>query len=118
MTDIVDTNALKASQAGMRLVAQTFLYNVGKEDRLRQFLSEAYADDLLAQQPADAKTAAFLHMRRVVGRLKIKQVLGIDPHQVVALMQAERLPDGFIIELKVHADYPHKIVYYMQRPLE
>lgn len=113
-----DRSLLLTSSAGMRLVAQMTFYNAGDEARLRQFLSESYSDELLQQQSADEKTAAFLHMRNIVGRVKVQQVIGAEKHQVVAIMEAEKFKDGFVVELRVGGEYPHKIEYYMQKPVE
>jgi hypothetical protein len=113
-----DKIALQASSAGMRLIAQTTLYNAGNDERLQSFIADSYAPDLLEQQTAEAKTAAFAHMREVVGRIKIVQVLGAEKHHVAVIMAGEKYPEGFVVEMRVGEDYPHKIQYYMQKPVE
>lgn len=104
-----------SSQAAMRLVAQTRFYNLNDPERLAQFITDAYAPDLLEQQPASAKAAAFEHMRQVIGRIKIQKWLVMDKHSIVARMESEQ-GVRFVVEMRCADEYPHKITYYMQHP--
>ncbi|MDX2161126.1 MAG: hypothetical protein SF162_07370 [bacterium] len=103
------------SQAAMRLVAQTTFYNRGEPERLIQFIADAYAPDLLDQQPPIQKAAAFAQMRQVVGRVKVQKWLALDKHEVIARMESET-GVRFVVELKCADEYPHKITAYMQHP--
>lgn len=104
-----------SSQAAMRLVAQTLFYNRADQERLIQFVSDAYAPELLEQQPPIAKAAAFANMRRVLGKIHVQRWMIMDKHNIVARMEAEN-GTRFVIELMCAEEYPHKITYFMQHP--
>ncbi len=104
-----------SSQAAMRLIAQTTFYNRGDQARLIQFIADAYAPELLEQQPPIAKAAAFAQMRKLLGKTRIKRWIVMNEHDVVARMEAEN-GTRFVVELKCMDDYPHKIIYFMQHP--
>jgi hypothetical protein len=112
---MTDHTPIGASQAAMRLVAQTMLYNKADQERLIQFLADAYAPDLLSEQSAIEKAAAFAAMRRILGKIRVQKWIVIEKHEIVARMESEQ-GTRFVVELRCHDAYPHRIVYFMQHP--
>jgi len=115
---INDQLALQRSQAGLRLIAQTTLYNSGNFARLRTFIAESYAPALLESMSAGARLLGFRQMRADHGRLRVQQVLAAGPHHVVVLMADEKQGALSLHDLEVEADYPHRILSYHAAPLD
>lgn len=114
-----DKVALRASQAGMRFIAQTHIYNGGSWERLEQFIADSYHDDLLEQQPVDGRLQMFKVTHEKIGRWKVKQVVGTHEHRVVVVVETERGEHPyFLVDVVVEEDYPHKITAYSHQPLE
>jgi hypothetical protein len=113
-----DKVALRASQAGMRFIAQTHIYNQADVDRLRTFIEDSYHDDQLAQQSAEARLTAFRQMYADVGRVRVKQVMAAHEHHVIVIVETEKSDAMLYTEVKVEDDYPHKITYFMNAPLK
>ncbi|MDZ4766686.1 MAG: hypothetical protein SGI73_19275 [Chloroflexota bacterium] len=114
-----ETAALTHSNAGMRLIAQTKLYNDGDFARFAQFIADNYTQVPLAEETAEHRAGAWGIVRDQIGRLRIRQVLGIDKLHVIALMDAEKLPDTlFLNEVLVEEAYPHKIAVYVHQRIE
>lgn len=128
MSASVDQQALVRSQAGMRFIAQTTLYNAGQWERLAGYIADHYTATALIEQPAEARLAAFQALHAQIGRLHVLQVLATDPHQVVVVVEeegapgmsgsAEAAPGTSLIDLVVEADYPHRILAYDRAPIE
>lgn len=112
-----DKLALRASQAGMRFIAQMTIYNSKRGERLRQFIADSYHADLLEQQPVEDRLQAFEAMYEQVGGVKVKQVLAAAAHHVIVVLEAQRAEGLFYTEIKVEEDYPHQITFYMHQPL-
>lgn len=108
---MTDQQALVTSQAGMRLVAILTLFNRGDFSRLRQYLREHYAEAALEEHPAVSRLAEMRLLRAGGGRQKLRQVVGVEKHRVIALMDGEQ-GGLFIHELACEEDYPHKITAY------
>lgn len=114
-----DKIALRASQAGMRFIAQTHIYNSGNWQRLAQFISDSYSDALLEEQPAAGRLQMFQTTQEKIGRLKVKQVVGTHEERVVIVVETETGEHPyFLVDLVVEEDYPHKIIAYSHQPLE
>lgn len=107
-----DKIALRISQAGMRFIAQMTIYNSGNFERLRTFIMESYAPDLLAQGVVEDRLAEFRAQWESVGKLRVRQVIGTGKYHVVVLLEAEKSEDFVLSEMKVEEDYPHRIVEY------
>lgn len=114
-----DTNkqSLIRSQAGMRLVAQLSLYNRGDFQRLRTFVADSYHPTLLEEQPAAARIAVLKAQFRLLGRLRIRQVVATDKHEVIALIDSEKDERLFLLDVSVEDDYPHRVLRFAQQPL-
>lgn len=113
-----DKVALRASQAGMRFIAQMHIYNQADVDRLRTFIETSYHDDQLAQQSAESRLTALRQMQSEVGRVKVKQVMASNEHHVIVIIETERGAGLYYMEIKVEEDYPHKITYFLNAPLK
>lgn len=103
---------LARSQAGMRLIAQTHIYNGGDTDRLRTYISESYTPAVLEQQPVEHWLAWFDAMRAKHGKLRVERVLSADKHRVIVVMEAQQSSGVFGHDLHVEEDYPHRIIDY------
>lgn len=112
-----DKITLRASQAGMRFIAQTHIYNQGDFERLLTFITDSYHDDLLKVEPPAARVEAFAGLRDEIGKLRVVQTIGSGKHHVLVLVEAER-GGYFLHELRCEEDYPHKITAFSQQPVE
>lgn len=112
-----DKLALSASQAGMRLIAQTTLYNQQNEARLLQFIQESYSTSQLELHPAEARLNDFRAMFETLKRQKVKQVLATSKHHVIVALEAET-GGLYYCEVACEDDYPHKITNFMHQKLE
>ena len=114
-----DKVALRASQAGMRFIAQTHIYNSGNWERLEQFIHDSYSEAMLEEQPAEGRLQMFQTTQAKIGRLKVKQVVGTHEERVVVVVETEtgEYP-YFLVDLVVEEEYPHKIIAYSHQPLE
>jgi len=115
---VSDKGALVTSNAGMRLIAQQTLLNRGDFERLRGFVTESYAAAALEARSAEARLADLQAALAQSGRLRIYQVLAVDKHRVIALMQGQRDQAFYLTELAVEEDYPHRITEFSHNPLE
>jgi hypothetical protein len=113
-----DKTALRVSNAGMRLIAQTTIFNRQEAERLREFIEQSYSDQLLEQQPLEERLNQQIEMFIAVGKLRVFQVLATDKHRVVVLMQSQADEALYYTEMAVEEDYPHKIIEYTHRPLD
>lgn len=112
-----DKLALRASQAGMRFIAQMTIYNSGDFARLRQFVAESYHADLLAEQSIDARVDEFRQRYDAVGKLRVHQVIATGKHLVIVLLSAQNDDQFYLNELKVEEDYPHHVIGYSHNML-
>jgi uncharacterized protein with GYD domain len=103
-----DKTALKTSSAGMRLIAQTTIFNQGDFARLRTYITDNYHDAILAEVPASTRLAEQKAIYRMAGKLRVEQVVAAGKHQVVVIMEAER-SGRFLVTMTVEEDYPHKV---------
>lgn len=114
-----DKDTLKRSNAGMRLIAQITLYNRGDIQRLEEFIMQGYSESLLDSEVVPARAAAQRELLEAVGKLRVYQVLAVDKHQVMVLLQPQQSDDFYYVEMAVEEDYPHRITHYhMQRMVE
>ena len=109
-------NPLVTSNAGMRAIAQTTLYNKGDFARLRQFIEQNYDEEMLAEVGAGVRLAEMKATYRLAGRLKIEQVIGIDKHRALIAVSAEH-GGMYAMQMIVAEPYPHKILAYVLQPL-
>jgi hypothetical protein len=119
MTENTSSNqqsALVNSNAGMRAIAQTTLYNKGDFARLRQFIEQNYHEERLAEVGAGVRLAEFKATHRLAGRLKIEQVIGIDKHRALIAVSGEH-GGMYALQMIVAEPYPHKILAYVLQPL-
>lgn len=113
-----DKQAMIRSQAGMRYIAQMTIYNNGDFARLEQFVRESYAPAALEESSGEERLTAFRQGYAVDGRLRIVQVVGADPHHIVAVIECERSGAYFLEDMTVEPDYPHRILTYDHIALE
>ncbi|MBL8152980.1 MAG: hypothetical protein JNM70_02250 [Anaerolineae bacterium] len=105
------------SNAGMRLIAQTTLYNKGDFARLRTFLTESYHESALAEMSLAVRLAEMKALRRLHGKLRVEQLMAVDKHQAVVVLAAER-GAVFLTQIAVEEDYPHRILGFHMQALE
>jgi hypothetical protein len=118
MSQAQDKLALQKSQAGMRFIAQTTIYNRQDLARLRQFIAESYSEVLLAEQDMDARLMALQAWYAQEGRVRVKQVLAANEHHVIVALETEKSANLYYLELKCEDDYPHKVTLFMLAPLK
>ena len=116
---IRDKIALRASQAGMRFIAQTHIYNSTNWERLQTFIADSYHAEKLEEQPAENRLDIFKTTFDKVGRMKVKQVVATHEHRVVVVVEVE-LGDMpyFLVDMVCEEEYPHKITAYSHQPLQ
>jgi hypothetical protein len=111
-----DQRILAGSNAGMRLIAQTSIYNSGDFARLEQYFRDNYTAAQLDEEPAERRAQAWQIVHEQIGRLRVRQVLGVDKHHVVALMTCEQHPGLlYLNEVMVEEPYPHKVSLYVHQ---
>ncbi|MFQ3646052.1 MAG: hypothetical protein SNJ54_08935 [Anaerolineae bacterium] len=118
MTHPDDKRALSGSQAGMRFIALMKLYNDGHLPRLQQFIQESFAEPLLSEQDASARTAEWAARREAIGRHKVKQALAVGKHHAAVIVEAEHSDALYYVEIAVEEDYPHRITKCLHAPLQ
>lgn len=97
------------SNAGMRLIAQTTLFNKGDFDRLCTYISDNYAEIALEAASVKARLAEFKALYRMAGKMRIDRVVAIDKHTALVILESER--GGFyMLQMVVSGDYPHKVL--------
>ena len=106
---------LAGSNAGMRLVAQCGLLKRGDEARLKDFIRTGYTEAALQNCAADERLAALWSDQALYGPLKPMQVLALEKHHALVLMQAQGSGAFLLCELTVEEDYPHRITVFSQR---
>ena len=114
----MDKLALRGSQAGMRFIAQMHIYNSGDFGRLDTFIRDSYHDEMLAEQGAIERVQILMAMSDKLGRVKVKQVVGTHEHQAAVIIEAEKTDLFYFVEMKVEADYPHKITYFSLQKMQ
>ncbi|HVU10930.1 MAG TPA: hypothetical protein VHD90_06615 [Phototrophicaceae bacterium] len=107
-----DKLALRASHAGMRLIAQMTIYNSTDFDRLRVYITESYHPDLLAERSVDERLTELHDQYEWLGKVRIQQVIGTDEHRVIVLLAAEKVDGYFFNLMEVEEDYPHRVIEY------
>lgn len=112
-----DKTALKLSNAGMRLIAQTTILNSGDSRRLRDFIANNYTPKALEDLAVDERVESYQTAFTQTGKLRIFQVLATDKHRVVVIMEAQADDAMYYTEIAVEEDFPHKITAYIQRPM-
>lgn len=103
-----DKQALRMSSAGMRLIALVTIFNGEDPERLRQFVSESYDQNLLEAESIPERLEAFLAVRGKAGKLRVQQVIGVSKEHVIVLLVAQQ-GEEYLVDLQVGADYPHAI---------
>jgi hypothetical protein len=97
------------SNAGMRLIAQTTLFNKGDFERLRTFIADNYAEIALEAASVKARLAEFKVLYRMAGKMRIDRVMAIDKHTALVILESER-GDFYMAQMVVSGDYPHKVL--------
>ena len=113
-----DKLTLRASQAGMRFIAQMTIYNSGDFEPLRTYVAESYHPQLLVEHSAEEWLGEFREWQQDAGKVKVQQVVGASKHQVVVLLASERADDFWLCDLTVEEDYPHRITQYLVMVME
>ncbi len=107
-----DKLALRASHAGMRLIAQMTIYNSADFGRLRIFIEESYHPDLLAEHSVDERLVELRDQYEWLGKVRIQQVIGTDEHRAIVLLAAQNVDGYFFNVMEVEEDYPHRVIAY------
>lgn len=110
--------AVIKSQAGMRFIAQQTIYNSGDFKRLKDFINDSYSETALSVNPTDRRLLDLKTAFKLNGRLKIKQVVGTNEHQVVLVLEAEKSDGFFYTEMQVDEEYPHKITHFLFQKMQ
>ena len=114
MSEAVRPN-LAGSNAGMRLIAQCGLLKRGDDARLREFLRTGYTEAALQCCAVDERLAALQADQARYGPLQPRQVLALEKHHALVLMQAQGNGAYLLCEMRVEEDYPHRITAFSQR---
>ncbi len=112
-----DKTALKSSRAGMRLIAQTAVFNNGDTGRLQAYIQDNYSPDALAQQPPEARLQQFEHLQQQAGKLRVQQVMATSDYHVVVMLGGQHDAGDYFSEVKVEEEYPHKITAFTIRKM-
>ena len=116
MTD--NAQQIGQRKAGRRFIAQMNFYNTGDFDRLRQFMHSGYYDLILMENPVDRRIFDLKVTRKLHGRLKVVEVESAEEYAITVIMQPEKGNTRLRLEMTVHEDYPHQILFYSLLPIE
>jgi hypothetical protein len=103
---------LARSHAGMRLIAQTTLYNRGDFERLRTFIADNYRPESLEVMAAKNRLLDLKMTYRVAGKLRVRQVVAASAHHVIVMMQGQKNSNMYLTQMAVEEAYPHKVIDY------
>jgi hypothetical protein len=103
---------LARCHAGLRLIAQTTLYNRGDFDRLRTFIADNYTPGSLEVMAAKDRLLDLKMTYRFAGKMRVRQVVAVDQHRVVAMMQAQKNNRLYLTQIAVEEEYPHRVLDY------
>ncbi len=106
------TETLTRSHAGMRLIAQTTLYNKGDLERLRAYIADYYQPAALEAQSATDRLLEFKLTYRVAGKLRVHQIVAADEHRAVVMLHGQKNNSLYLAEMAVEEAYPHKVTGY------
>jgi hypothetical protein len=113
-----EKQALAASHAGMRMIAQISIYNMNNTDRLQTFIADGYHPKKLDEQSVDDRLAEFASHYEALGKLKFKQVMATGEYLAIVVLQAQKAEGFYYVEMGVEKDYPHRINHYMFQQLK
>ena len=82
-----DLSALKADEAGRRVIAYFDAYNAG-EDQLRAFFTDNIAADSLKQRPVEPRLAFHKQVRANHGKIELVSVVSIAPDEIKVIGRA------------------------------
>ncbi len=105
----INKDLLKKTAVGMRLIALMTLFNSANFPRLRTFMAESLLPALLDEHPASARVSVLKAQFRLVGKMRVHQVIAIDKYDAVVLMAQEKSEEFVILRLVVESEYPHRI---------
>jgi hypothetical protein len=107
-----DKTTLKRSNAGMRLIAQTTLYNQSDFERLRAYIADYYHSSAIEAQSEKDRLLELKMTYRVAGKLRVHQIVAADKHRVIVMLHAQNNNSLYLAEMSVEEDYPHKVTAY------
>ena len=110
--------ALMKTPAGRRVIALLTIMGSGDVKRLRTYIRENFTGQALAEQPLTERMRWHREMLARTGKLKVQQVVVSEEHHVVFIAQAQADEALYLAEMRIEADYPHKVIEYKQQPLE
>lgn len=113
MSSEQEKQAIIKSQAGMRFIAQTTIYNSGDFERMGRFISENYTQGALVTDPPERRLLDIKTAYKLNGRIRVKQLLAVSEYQVALVAETEKNSDFFYAEVQVEEDYPHLIQRYL-----
>ena len=116
MSDI--RQAIGASKAGRRFIAQMRYYNAGDFAKLRGFMRSGYYDLVLMENPVERRLLDLKATRRLHGRLKVDQVELADDHAIQLVLTGEKGGARLRLRLNVNESYPHQVTHYSLMPLD
>jgi hypothetical protein len=108
--------ALTRTKAGRRLMGLLVTFNSGDGDRLRAYIAEHTASEVLQRNPVEEWTDQLIRIYRISDGLKIHQVVATDEYKVVVLVRAHSDGAFSLVELAVSDEYPYKIAEFLHRP--
>jgi len=103
---------LTRSHAGMRLIAQTTLYNRGDLERLRAYLADYYHPAALEVQSAKDRLLELKMTYRLAGKLRVHQIVAADEHHVVVMLRGQKNNGLYLADMAVEEAYPHQVIQY------
>jgi hypothetical protein len=115
----VDTKiALMQTPVGRRVIAFLTIFGSGDFDRLRTYIAENYNDTALRQCPVDERLHQHQTIFEQAGKLRVYQVVASDEHHVVFIVQGQKDDSLYLNEMRIEADYPHKVIEFTQTALQ
>jgi hypothetical protein len=109
--------AMVTTPVGRRLIGFLAIYNSADSERLQTFIAENYEDKALDSRSVNEWLKDYTEFYSEAGKLRVFQIVAMDEHYMVALMQSQANGGLYLNEVRVSADYPHKLEKHVHRPM-
>lgn len=109
--------ALMQTPVGRRVIAFLTIFGSADFERLRTYFADNFTDNALGEQSAEARSQQHRQIFNETGKLRVYQVIASDEHHVVFIAQAQKDESLYLNEMRIEADYPHKVITFTHSPL-
>ena len=102
-----------AGRVYMRFLAT---FNTGDPLQMSEFISENFADDMLADHPVSELVDWYETMFTETGGMKIEKVFATEEYFIMVVVQANDGGQTYMDKLKITEAQPYKVLEYFHEP--